>query len=272
MLARFVLFSAFTLSLVACQKEGAPSLPAPLVMASFSVFGAAAPDVITVGTYDPIQVNNQSTNAVSYRWSLGNDSTKTGLNPGLLRYPKAGTYTLTLTAKNASGQQTSLSRTVKVLDRVIKQIVIVGTRFENIPPPHSFPDPTAWAVLRLGPDHVSYPVPNDPYASYPAPILWQSPAVAHMNDHLPYVFDLPGKVILDYAALSAAPGWQKLSYTGVGYGLELYVQDATGSYLASSSYQALYRPQAGSISVRADIGKNVFIAQYSNIELVCDYE
>ncbi|RZJ94452.1 MAG: hypothetical protein EOO60_03030 [Hymenobacter sp.] len=271
MRTRFVLFTTLTLGVLACKKEGTPSLPAPL--ASFSFVGTNAPDVLTVGTYDPIQVSNQSTNAVSYRWSLGNDSTKTGLDPGLLRYPKAGTYTLSLTTKNASGQQASCSRTVKVLDRVIKQVILVGTRFENTSPPHAFSDPTAYAVLRLGPDHVSYPVPSDPYVSYPAPILWQSPAVEHLNSQLPYVFNLPGKVVLDYAALSGAFGFPKLGYTGVGYGLELYVQDATESYLASSSYQPLYRSQAGSISVRrADIQNNVFIAQYSNVELVCDYE
>lgn len=270
MSSRFALFLALAVELAACTKDAAPSLPAPV--ASFSVVGTASADVITVGTYDPVEVVNQSANAVSYVWTLGNDSTKTEKNL-VIRYPKSGTYMLTLTAQNASGQQASVSRTVKVLDRVIKQIVILGTRFENVAPPHPFPNPTAWAVLRLGPNHVSYPVPTSPYASYDTPLLFQSPPVPNLaNAQFPVVFDVPGKLVLDFAALNAPPIGLKLGYTGVGYGLELYVQDATGTYLASSSYQAIYRAQAGNIFWRADLQKNVFTAQYSNIELVCDYE
>ena len=55
--------------------------------------------------------------------------------------------------------------------------------------------------------------------------------------------------------------------------MELYAQDATGTYLASSSYQALYRAQAGNISILvADVARNRFIAQYSNVQLICDYK
>jgi hypothetical protein len=269
---RFALIFALALGLAACKKDNDPVQPAPV--AGFSVTGTAAADVITVGTYDLIQVANTSANAASYAWALGNDSTKTGFDPGLLRYPKAGTYTLTLTAQSASGQKASASRTVKVLDRVIKQVVVLGTRFENVAPPHLFPSPTAQAVLRLGPNRTSYPFPTNPYASYDAPIVFQSPLVPNLTDtQFPLVFNVPGKLVLDFAALNVPPIGRNLGgYTGVGYGLELYVQDATGTYLASSSYQAVYRPQAGSITWRADIQKNTFIAQYSNVQLVCDYE
>lgn len=257
--------------LVGCKKESTPPLPAPL--AGFEVAGTAAPSLITVGTYDPVRVTNTTTNAVSYQWTLGNDSTKAGFDPGVLSYPKAGTYTLTLRAQNASGQQTTVSRQVRVLDRVLKQVVIVGTRFENVSPPHPLPDPTVRAVLRLGPNHQTYPTPTTPYASYDAPILFQSPLLPHLTDaQLPYTLDVPGKLVLDYPALNAQ-FTTKLGYTGIGYGLELYAQDATGTYLASSSYQALYRAQAGNISILvADVARNRFVAQYSNVQLICDYE
>lgn len=271
MTVRLLLGFTLALGLAGCKKDSVPSLPAPVT--SFGVVGTAAADIVTVGTYDPIQVTNTSVNAVSYQWTLGNDSTKTGLNPGVLSYPKAGTYTLTLTAQNADGQKTAVSRQVKVLDRVVKQIVIIGKRFENVAAPHAFSDPTAQVVLRLGPNGLTYPAPTDPYASYPAPVIFQSPLLPRLTDaQLPYTLNVPGKLVLNYPALYAQ-FTTKLGYTGVGYGLELYVQDATGTYLASSSYQALYRAQAGNIRIRvADITRNLFIVQYSNIELVCDYE
>jgi hypothetical protein len=211
-------------------------------------------------------------------WTLGNDSTTKASNPGVLRYPKSGTYSLTLTVQNSSGQKSSASRTVKVLDRVIKKVVVLGTRFENVSQPHLFTNPDVQAVLRLGPDGVTYPNPEltGLYASYNAPIVFKSPVVSTVTSaQFPLTFEVPGKLVLDFAALTAAPPINsKLGrYSGVGYGLELYVQDATGTYLASSSYQAIYRPQAGSITWPvADIKKNQFIAQYSNIQLVCDYE
>lgn len=265
---RLLLIFTSALALASCQKD---SIPGPAPVASFDVVGTAA-DVVTVGTYDPIRVTNTSVNAVDYQWTLGNDSTKTGLNPGLLRYPKAGTYTLTLTAQNAGGQKSTTTRRVRVLDRVVKQIVIVGTRFENASPPRPFPAPTVRAVLRLAPNRQTFPTPTNPYASYDAPIIFQSPLLPNLTAaQLPYTLPVPGRLVLDYPAL-IAQSTQELGYTGVGYGLELYVQDAADTYLASSSYQARYRSQAGNISIRADIAQNVFIAQYSNIRLVCAYE
>jgi PKD repeat protein len=270
---RFLLFAAALLGLAACKKDGSPSLPAPV--ASFSVVGVAAADVVTVGTYDPIQVANQSANAASYVWTLGNDSTKTASDPGLLRYPKSGMYTLTLTAKSADGQKSSASRTVKVLDRVIKQVVVLGTRFENTPTPHLITNPTVQAVLRLGPDRATYPMPTGTYVSYEAPVVFKTPLVPNVTDaQFPLTFEVPGKLVLDFAALNAGAINLKVGgYTGVGYGLELYVQDGTGTYLASSSYQTIYRSSAGSITWPvADIKKNRFVAQYSNVQVVCDYE
>lgn len=270
-LTRLVLGLAAVLGTAGCRNESPTPAPAPAV-AGFDVLGTAAPDVITVGTYDAIKVTNTSANAASYRWTLGNDSTKTGRDPGLLSYPRAGTYTLTLTAQNAAGQTAAVSRQVRVLDRVLKHIILYGARFENTLSPHAFPDPTVYAVLRLGPNGQVYPVPADPYASYPAPILYQGPLLPHFTGAgLPLTLDVPGRLVIDYPALSTH-FTTNLGYTGVGYGLELYVQDATGTYLASSSYQALYRSQAGNIRIMADIARNQFEAQYSNVALVCDYE
>jgi gliding motility-associated-like protein len=59
----------------------------------------------------PLLVNftNQSTNATSWQWDLGNGVTSTQQNPSTI-YTNPGTYTVTLIATNASGSQT-LTRT-----------------------------------------------------------------------------------------------------------------------------------------------------------------
>lgn len=271
-ITRFAFISV--LALASCNKESEPIQPAPV--ASFSVAGAASNDVIKVGTYDAIVVTNTSTKADTYTWSLGNDSIKTGADPRIFRYPKAGTYSLTLTVQNADGQKSSTSRTIRVLDRVVKQVAIVFARFENASPPHIFDRPTLQAVVRLGPDKVTYPDPTNRYTSYNAPVVFRSPLVQNVTENqFPLIFPLTERLVLDIPTLTNPleyRGRNKTGYSGVGYGLELYMQDATGTYLASSSYQSLYLTQAGNITLRDDIPNNKFTVQYSNIKLQGQYE
>lgn len=269
---RLLLIFTSALALASCQKD---SIPGPAPIASFEVVGVvgvATADVVTVGTYSPIQVANTSVNAVNYQWTLGNDSTKTGLYPGLLRYPKAGTYTLTLTARSVDGQIATTTRRVRVLDRVVKQIVIVGTRFANTRHPRVFSAPAFRAVLRLAPNRQTFPIPTNPYASYDAPIIFLGPLLPNLTAaQLPYTLPVPGRLVLDYPAL-AAKDTREFGYIGVGYGLELYVQDGADTYLTSSTYQTFYLSQVGGISIQEDIAQNLFIVQYANIRLVCAYE
>src|SRR5205085_1138169 len=116
--------------------------------------------VITIGTYDQYRLINNSANSTSYFWNFGNDSTSKLENP-VLWYPKSGTYTLTLTVQNEQGQKQSVSKTVKVLDRVIKQVVIRELRNFNGAINPVLNKPTVWAVLKLGANNTTYPFPGD---------------------------------------------------------------------------------------------------------------
>lgn len=263
---------SFFLCLTACRKNAVINQNLTPPVASFSVSGYTSNNVITIGTYDQYQLTNNSINTVTYFWNLGNDSTSKLKNP-VLWYPKSGTYTLTLTAQNENGQKTSVSKTVKVLNRVIKQVVIRGLLNFNGSINPTLNKPNVWAVIKLGANNSNYPFPVGANSSFNAPVVFQSQVIPNLDSaNIPYTINVPNKIVLDFPALATSTE-QNLGYKGVGYGLELYAQNANGTYLLSSSYQPFYRAQSGTISwPEADIQKNIFIARYGNIDLICDYE
>jgi PKD repeat protein len=270
MKAHVTLLSLVLAGLAGCQQAPSPSQPGPV--AKFAFVGTTA-DELTVATYDKVYLTDQSVNAVQYRWEYGNDSVRTTSSPSFY-YAKPGTYTLTLTVQNASKQTATVSKKVRVLERVVKQVAIVDLSDRVGSPQHQLINPTYWAVIRVGENGVKYPTQSIANPSFNAPIVYESPKVSGLTlASLPYTFTLPSKLVVDYPALSYYPFGTKLGYSGVGYGLELYGQDATGTYLLSTSYTPYYQAQAGSIvGVGTDIQKNVFTAVYGNIRLVGDFE
>jgi PKD repeat protein len=76
-----------------------------------------------IGTGDSIQLTNTSTSGSSVKWDLGNGTTATTNNVGL-SFSKSGNYKVTLTITAKDGKAASLSKTVLVQDRVLKNIII----------------------------------------------------------------------------------------------------------------------------------------------------
>jgi PKD repeat protein len=257
--------------LTGCQQDPSPSQPGPV--AKFVFAGSSASDVLTVGTYDNVYVTDQSVNAATYRWDYGNDSIRTTSNPSFY-YTKPGTYTLTLAVQNRSKQTASVSKKVRVLERVVKQVAIVDLTDRVGSPQRHLVNPLYWVVIRVGENGVNYPMQSIANPSFDAPIVYESLKVSGLTSAtLPYVFTLPNKLVVDYPALAYYPFDTKLGYSGVGYGLELYGQDATGTYLLSTSYMPYYRSQEGSIGgVGTDIQQNVFTAVYGDVRLIGDFE
>ncbi|QKG52287.1 PKD domain-containing protein [Hymenobacter sp. BRD67] len=271
MSARYAISVLLLLGLAACQKDPAPSQPGPV--AKFAFADNTASDVLTVATYDNVYLTDQSVNAVGYRWDYGNDSLRTTSNPSFY-YTKPGTYTLTLTVQNANKQTATVSKQIRVLDRVIKQVAIVDLSDRVGSPMHNLVNPTYWVVLRVGENHANYPMQSLANPSFNAPIVYESQKVTGLTSaSLPYVFTVPGKLLVDFPALNYYPFGTKLGYTGVGYGLELYGQDATGTYLLSTSYMPYYQSQSGGIGrVGTNIQQNIFTAVYGDVRLIGDFE
>ena len=69
-----------------------------------------------------VDVINESKNATSYLWDLGDGSTSTEANPRH-SYAKAGTYTIKLTVTDATGKQTSFEDSVNVFGTIPEERV-----------------------------------------------------------------------------------------------------------------------------------------------------
>ena len=261
------------LATAACQKDPSPSDPAPT--ADFAFAGSSAND-LTVATYDKVQLIDHSARAVSYRYTLGNDSVRTTASPGF-SYAKPGLYTVALTVQGAGSQTATVSKRVRVLERVAKQVVIQNLLDEVNSPQHNLVNGTYWVVVRLGESHIRYPQPANGNPSFEAPILYQSPKVTLTQANMPYAFALPTPLIINYPALRSytlqnIPN--SLGYAGVGYGLEVYEQDANGTiYLLTSSYLPYYRAQSGGITdFDTSFQQNIMQVGYGGIYLSGDFE
>ena len=264
-----------TLAAAACQKDPSPGEPAPTADFAFARNSAPAPEV-TVATYDNVYLVDHSTRAVSYRYTLGNDSVRTIAEPRFY-YTRPGLYTVTLTVRGAGGQTATASKRVRVLERVAKQVVIQNLNDEVNSPQHNLVNGTYWAVVRLGKNRTSYPQPANGNHSFETPILYQSPKVQLTPAMLPYAFTLPTPLVLNFPALRAntlqiSPN--SYGYTGVGYGFELYEQDANGTvYLLNSSYQPFYRSPSGGITeMGSDFERYILRVGYGGVYLSGNFE
>jgi PKD repeat protein len=131
--------------------------------ASFSVVADTLNNIITIGTYEQYQLINTSTNADSYSWNFGNDSTSVNETP-IISHPKSGSYVITLTVQNTGGQKSTITKNVKVLDRVIKQVVITGlAELINYPlsqTSQSFNNSNVWVELKLSSNNIVTLIPQ----------------------------------------------------------------------------------------------------------------
>jgi PKD repeat protein len=267
---RFIVFISF-LVVSACTKNNAGN-STPKSSADFSFDGSPSSDtVITVGTYDQILLDNQSSNASGYHWDFGNDSTSPVQNP-VLWYANPGTYSITLTASDQNGHQSEKTKLVKVLNRYIRRISITG--LQNLAgTAYQINASTKYLVLlKLGANHTGYPLPAVMDSSLDAPVIYQSPLLSGIDPtNAPYILTVPGNMALNLPALRVQ-SLNGLGYNGVGYGLELYGIDHSGKHLLSSSYQ-YYLGNGSGISVPvSDLERNIFTAQYGNLELNCDFQ
>ena len=272
---KYFVLALVALAAAACQKDPSPSDPAPTADFAFARSSATATEV-TVATYDNVYLVDHSTRAVSYRYTLGNDSLRTTAAPRFY-YAKPGLYTVTLTVRGAGGQTATASKRVRVLERVAKQVVIQNLNDEVNSPQHNLVNGTYWAVVRLGENRTSYPQPANSNPSFETPILYQSPKVRLTQAMLPYAFALPTPLVLNFPALRANTlpnNPNSYGYAGVGYGFEVYEQDANGTvYLLTSSYRPFYRSQSGGINeMGTDFQRNILQVGYGGIYLRGDFE
>lgn len=260
-------FLVFLFALVvlttSCKKENT-STPEP--QASFTVDGNSSSS-IKIGPYDQFSLINTSVNADSYVWDFGNGTTSTK-KEAVLQYTSAGTYTVTLTASK-NGKTSVATMKVTVADPVVKQVVISNLSWNSgWGRPTSWPSFTkanVWVEIVKGAPNQTYPVLNN--GSFAAPLVYKSSIANNVDSTaVPLTFAVPQKTVIDMPTLKLQYG-----YHGIGYGINLYAQDATGTYLlasnfwsgVSTTYQGSYNDNKFTITVG-------FLG--ASVQLVGDYE
>jgi hypothetical protein len=113
--------------------------------ADFSFRGDTS-SVFKMATYDTCTLINNSVNSDSSYWNLGNGNISRDKNL-VLTYANSGTYNIKLTVKNKDGQETSTTKKVIVLDRVLKKIII--KKFTGTPFPTTFQILIPFGLLHL---------------------------------------------------------------------------------------------------------------------------
>lgn len=229
-----LLLSAILLGFSSCKKDETPAI---LPKAGFTVDGfnalSSSPDTLKMGPYDLATLSNTSENADSYLWDFGNGTTSKEKTT-ILQYPSAGIYTLTLTVTTKQGQTAVAKKVVKVVQPVLTQLVIsklnlnsTVDRPKSLPP---FARANVWVELVKG-------EPNQYYTTLPngantAPVIYKSSIATNVDStDVPLKFAIPQRIVMDIPTLVRDYG-----YKGVGYGINLYAQDATGTYLLFSTF------------------------------------
>lgn len=126
-----------------------------------------------------------------------------------------------------------MSKNIKVVDAVLKQVVIKSLDWNSgWGRPTTWPTFTkanVWVEIVKGAPNKDYPTLAK--GSFEAPIIYKSRIASNIDSSsVPILFDIPN-IVLNIPTLE-----NKYGYNGIGYGLNLYVQDATGTYLGSSSF------------------------------------
>lgn len=194
-LAISLLFCIFS---TGCKKD---TIIVPV--ASFSFRGDTS-SVLKMATYDTCTLFNNSTNSDSVFWDLGNGNVSK-MSKLTLTYSKSGVYTIRLTAKNINGKVSSTTKTVIVLDRVLKKIILKTVFWDTIP--NHIPNFNAvWPTSSRADIYVlvqkfAWADSIVPYSGVMpnSPILYQSQIIPNVSSHttVPVVINVPGKVIVD---------------------------------------------------------------------------
>jgi hypothetical protein len=126
------------------------------------------------------------------------------------------------------------TKTIKVLERVAKQIVLRSLNkgsalgWASVQP--NSDKLNIWVELLRAESNKDYPYSK--YGVPEAPLVYKTSVAADVDaSKIPLTFNIPDKLIVDLPTIQRCCG-----YTGDGYIFNVYGQDNTGTYLLVSSY------------------------------------
>ncbi len=90
---------------------------------------------VEIETFTNVAFANQSDNATSYSWDLGDGNTSTEIDPVNV-YPGEGSYTVTLTVTDALNQTSTYSETIELIEPDVPAVpdpVLLNADFDRLP-------------------------------------------------------------------------------------------------------------------------------------------
>lgn len=233
--------------LVACtmckQQE-----PAPAPSAEF-IFRGNDKQVLTLATYDTCTVVSTGQAAQTVHWDFGN-GTQAGTRQVVLSYPVAGTYPVQLTATNEAGETRTETKTVRVLDRVLKRIIV--NRVYWSPVPGSMPNFNATWPLTTTADVYAQIQERTAATTFPAgglvpdaPVLFTSAVVpaVYCDTRTSFTIDVASRFVFD-----------KQKFKSEQYILSLLARNPDGTYCLFSNMFG----GSGAVITKENIARNEF--------------
>lgn len=223
-----LVITVIALSITACKRERI--VPDPI--ASFAVEKDTSQSV-TISVYESNSLINTSTNADSFLWDLGNGTISTDKQASVY-YSTPGTYVVTLTATNKDGKKSVATKDIKVVSPVLKYVTISSLNWKSVPAGNvDYPTGdkvNVWVEIVQGAPNQTYTFLSN--KTFDAPLIYKSRVSLNVDSNAaPIVFDVGSKIIIDIPTLTLTYG-----YNGVGYGVNLYAEDTTGTHLLSSTF------------------------------------
>lgn len=241
-------------------------------VSSFSFRDVDTIEVLKMGTFDECLVKSTSEYATSVLWDFGDGRSSTD-EEIILSYPKSGTYTLKLFARNDAGETVS-SKQVIVLDRVLKSIVIDAVQWNT-------ENTEGWPTTSLVDIYFQIQMFTDgtmnPTGIYPnCPVLFTSSTVENINNqHVPPAFNpivIPAteKIIIDKTLVQWANAYDHINKA---YLFSLMAKDSDGNIFCLEN-----NTQFGGNSfgiMQDDVDLNIFkirFSFFSSVNLICEFE
>ena len=220
-----------------------------------------------MATSDTCSLTNQTSNAKYVSWNLG-DGRKSSDPNLVLSYDKSGTYKVTLTVTNKEGQNTTVSKSVNIKDRVLRSIDISKVYWEKGTNGWPF---TSNADIYLQIQKYSEETMTDGYLCRNCPIIYTSHVIREVKNPTNTGITIPvnEKIIIDKKLI----GFAVPVNLNNAYLITLMAKDVNGNMYSLQNNRGGGGNYFGILI--EDFAMNKFIVQngpYSDYKLVCDFE
>ena len=239
-------------------------------IASISLCGDTI-SVLKVGTDNEFLATSKSINCDSVVWDFGDGRTSRDTSV-FISYPKSGTYTLKLLAKNNDGESSVSTKKIIVLDRILKRIDFYFAQWDSLNYTEPWPRTNKVDIYFQMQNYTDESYNKDGFY-YNCPILYTSSIVKNVSNKFTsleqpsYVINVSDKIIIDKNLVQFAPGHKNNAYL-----FSIMGKDSSGKTyrLTNNAYSGF--PFG---ITKDDISKNTFVATqggYTHYDLICDYE